>query len=1004
MPVLVGTPSVILVSRVQVYQTCSVDLAWQRAVHACQRCPKAILTTNAVTPTLISQSGNERATSRFCPAGVHMSNCVPASEILAATGKSVITGTHSISPSNDTNGGMSSTHLSWGPPDLPLPAASPNHPVHAAHIARSSYPPASSPTTVAASTPSVKTTTSTAVHHFHPVQRSKIVDSKGGSVEKVNNTASATIIPTSSPPPADITLPISSKTVPSLPNDSATEKQTVDITKNNTDLISCNNVEPDKPHSNVSFQDKVSLETTDISSGFENDLPSNQLRTEGSGESRTNDVTHTNNKAKKENGVITIRSKTLSNTDSQENETKLSRGNTTTPTTTTTTTNRLTNHDTDEEDIINKAKTNKVVPIRTNDRNGSKLNNTSVVTPTSDYNYPTENNKQAVDAASRQQPRESRESSKHRVHSSQSQNLIHSGGGGAIGDTTSPITKSNVSNRTDSLRSVVSSDSIPCTQNKLSTTTTTATITPTTTTTTTTTPSTLPSPTLLRKALPSFHFPLGTTRMSSEEINTELERIKREINQFVDPSLNTGKHSEQLIPYSNFGQVAKLLNCPLYWKHAIYMNAGGTPDRQPVSSANLLKTWSHTLNTCPDEASKFVHLLTRGRATFLIQSDFNSLIQDILESHPGLAFLGVAKDFHSRYVATVVARIFFNVNISWSGRISLGELRRSNFLSVLASLEVEDDINLVTQYFSYEHFYVIYCKFWELDEDHDLIISRGDLARHNNYAISERMIDRIFSGAVTRGTAFKEGVMTYPDFVWFLLAEEDKRHPRSIEYWFRCMDLDGDGVLSMYELEYFYSEQLARMEEMGIEPISFEDCLCQCLDMVKPVLGDKIRLSDMKQCRLCHIFFDTFFNLPKYLQHEQRDPFANLRDIEEGLNELSDWDRYAAETYEMLVNVEGGGNQEDEVDDDDEDDDEEDGDEDGDDDGAGGGGGGGGGGTGGGSDEQGDLAAATTTISLSNKNDKLGGKDNTGSCALANKLETVSNDLMALESAVGAGE
>ena len=91
------------------------------------------------------------------------------------------------------------------------------------------------------------------------------------------------------------------------------------------------------------------------------------------------------------------------------------------------------------------------------------------------------------------------------------------------------------------------------------------------------------------------------------------------------------------------------------------------------------------------------------------------------------------------------------------------------------------------------------------------------------------------------------------------------------------MDLDGDGLLSMYELEYFYSEQLARMEEMGIEAISFEDCLCQCLDMVKPALGDKIRLSDLKQCRLCHIFFDTFFNLPKYLQHEQRDPFANLR-------------------------------------------------------------------------------------------------------------------------------
>lgn len=56
----------------------------------------------------------------------------------------------------------------------------------------------------------------------------------------------------------------------------------------------------------------------------------------------------------------------------------------------------------------------------------------------------------------------------------------------------------------------------------------------------------------------------------------------------------------------------------------------------------------------------------------------------------------------------------------------------------------------------------------------------------------------------------------------------------SIEYWFRCMDVDGDGVLSMFELEYFYEEQCERMERMGIEPLPFQDLLCQMLDLVKP--------------------------------------------------------------------------------------------------------------------------------------------------------------------------
>ena len=52
-------------------------------------------------------------------------------------------------------------------------------------------------------------------------------------------------------------------------------------------------------------------------------------------------------------------------------------------------------------------------------------------------------------------------------------------------------------------------------------------------------------------------------------------------------------------------------------------------------------------------------------------------------------------------------------------------------------------------------------------------------------AISTRMIDRIFSGAVTRGSAQAEGKMSYTEFVWFLLAEEDKRSHTSIEYWYR---------------------------------------------------------------------------------------------------------------------------------------------------------------------------------------------------------------------------
>jgi serine/threonine-protein phosphatase 2A regulatory subunit B'' len=52
------------------------------------------------------------------------------------------------------------------------------------------------------------------------------------------------------------------------------------------------------------------------------------------------------------------------------------------------------------------------------------------------------------------------------------------------------------------------------------------------------------------------------------------------------------------------------------------------------------------------------------------------------------------------------------------------------------------------------------------------------------------------------------------------------------------------------------------------------------LDMIRPARRDSITLSDLKKCKLSPIFFDTFFNLEKYLEHEQKDPFAQKENDE----------------------------------------------------------------------------------------------------------------------------
>ena len=69
------------------------------------------------------------------------------------------------------------------------------------------------------------------------------------------------------------------------------------------------------------------------------------------------------------------------------------------------------------------------------------------------------------------------------------------------------------------------------------------------------------------------------------------------------------------------------------------------------------------------------------------------------------------------------------------------------------------------------------------------------------------------SGTVTQ----QRQEMSYQEFVWFILSEEDKGTSTAAEFWFRIMDRDGDGVITLEDLEFFYKEQVSRISQR-IEP------------------------------------------------------------------------------------------------------------------------------------------------------------------------------------------
>ena len=324
-------------------------------------------------------------------------------------------------------------------------------------------------------------------------------------------------------------------------------------------------------------------------------------------------------------------------------------------------------------------------------------------------------------------------------------------------------------------------------------------------------------------------------------------------------------------------------------------------DMNQIKRDDFLRFWKTTLSKYNDETEMIYNILKnpKQKGDFVSQNDFRLVIRALLDTHPGLEFLKHTAEFQDRYLETVIYRIFYTVNKEWNGRMTLRELKKSELVSAFKQCEVEEDINKVLRFFSYEHFYVIYCKFWELDTDHDFLIDRDDLLRYGNHALTYKIVDRVLSESVKPFTSGVPGKMGYEDFVWFVLSEEYKSHDLSIKYWFRCVDIDNDGFLTCGDLAYFYEEQLQRMECLAQEPVFFEDIVCQLTDMIKPKIEGFITLEDMvRSLPMSGNTFNVLFNLNKFILFETRDPFTIRQEREE--KHLTEWDRFARVEYIRL--------------------------------------------------------------------------------------------------------
>eukprot|EP00747_Dinoflagellata_sp_TGD_P092068 gnl/TRDRNA2_/TRDRNA2_165278_c0_seq3.p1 gnl/TRDRNA2_/TRDRNA2_165278_c0~~gnl/TRDRNA2_/TRDRNA2_165278_c0_seq3.p1 ORF type:complete len:597 (+),score=111.99 gnl/TRDRNA2_/TRDRNA2_165278_c0_seq3:122-1912(+) len=414
------------------------------------------------------------------------------------------------------------------------------------------------------------------------------------------------------------------------------------------------------------------------------------------------------------------------------------------------------------------------------------------------------------------------------------------------------------------------------------------------------------------KEIPRFWWP-KRTKPAEQPSNELRQKIS---DQFAKLGITEIKTSQQLEPFVlNVFGLSKYLVLPIFHKIKAFFEIDSaaksqacltSPSSTPITQAMLLR-WCQGRIQVDDPVLSFFYVVKKDHNNWIERDDFSIFLRVVLSQHPGLDFLRETQEFQDRYADTVISRIFFVYDRKDVGRIYIRDIRRyrPSVIDTWKQLAEHDDIKMVRDYFSYEHFYVMYCTFWELDSDHDFLLDKDDLLKYDGHALSRRAIERIFSEVPSKFTSAVPGKMGYEDFIRFLLCDQDRQTDRSVEYWFHLFDLDGDGCIRDHEMRYFYEEQVQRMECLNYETISFADIMCQMNDMMIPKTEGTFKLSDFKRRKkFAGIFFSLFSSLNKFLAFEHRDPFSVKQEQLDNPN-YSDWDRFCADEYLRLAMEEG---------------------------------------------------------------------------------------------------
>ena len=277
-----------------------------------------------------------------------------------------------------------------------------------------------------------------------------------------------------------------------------------------------------------------------------------------------------------------------------------------------------------------------------------------------------------------------------------------------------------------------------------------------------------------------------------------------------------------------------------------------------VSAEALLRFWATASGHCKgapamaasgatgaaagssDRVSRFWHLVRPTDGVHVLPPHLRPLLHSLVDFHPDLARLRSDPVAREGYVLLVLHSVFASLHGQRSPRISAGELRGSNLVDAFYLVASQTTRHVLPFSVAYhDDFMGQWAKL--RDATAARLAARGlnaaavasAAARHPSPAglitadviaelreprLTPYALSRVFSSIPRRLACGVPGGMCYEDFVVFWLAEKDRMADTSIAYWFRVLDVDDDGYLSVEDLTYAYAAKVEAQVAAGMLP------------------------------------------------------------------------------------------------------------------------------------------------------------------------------------------